>query len=152
MKNAGRTITIAAATTAALALGLSGVAMAEGSGNSRTPEVPTPVVHRALLEPAIASPCKTWAVVESESTLVRTGCPGASTSHVMTGGYQVTFTKNIRRCVIQATLGGVGHGYVGDPGMINVVGRATNKNAVYVGTYGDTGVSRDLSFHLTVTC
>ena len=36
--------------------------------------------------------------------------------------------------------------------MVSVVSRSGNKDAVYVATRNDAGVSHDLGFHLVVTC
>ena len=152
MKNIRTMLIGTAAAAVGLAIGLGGTAIAGSNGNSSAPENPSPVVHEALVQPNIAGPCNTWAVVDSDATLARTGCSGAYVLKVGTGDYQVTFTKNVRFCAFEATLGTSGHGYVGDPGMVSVVSRSGNKDAVYVATRNDAGVSHDLGFHLVVTC
>jgi uncharacterized coiled-coil protein SlyX len=97
-----------------------------------------------------------WAVVASDGTLNRShSTAGAVTAtHVATGQYEVTFSKDVSGCAFEGTIGDVG---VAAPaqGQISVAGDTDTDtpNDVYVQTFDVAGtVATDSPFHLYVSC
>ena len=151
MKNPRMKMFVVAAAGAGVALGMGGAAMAGGDGGNNAVTSSAPV-NQAAVQPHTAGDCNPWAVVGSDATISRTGCSGATAQQLSLGRFQVTFTKNVRRCAYTATMGGTGKGSDGSPGFINVVSRFNNKNAVYVATTDSSGADSYESFHLVVAC
>lgn len=115
----------------ALTLMSSGVATAAGRSAA-----PPAVGH---VRPSTA--CSPWAVVNDDGSLARTGCAGARVKPDGLGGYGVIFTKSLRKCAYEATIGLSGSVGVSDPAFATVVGDPTNADGVLVTTY-DAGAPR----------
>jgi hypothetical protein len=130
-----------------LGMGAGGIALASDGGIAQAQS------SRAALASTAAATCNPWAVVGTSGNLVRTGCPGATSVSIFTGGYQVIFTKNVRNCAYEATLGEPGHAKVVLPvGSIAVEGANGNPDGVYVQTGDSSDVATDESFQLSVSC
>ena len=94
-------------------------------------------------------PREVWAVVQADGHLCR-GQYVKSSAKVGTGQYEVIFTRDVRRGVYLATIGLCGFVGASPPGQINVVGRVTTPNGVFIETSDSTGKLEDLGFHLLV--
>lgn len=97
-----------------------------------------------------------WAVVDSTGALVRSfsSAGPVTATHVATGQYEVTFSKDVSGCAYQATIGGTANTAPAQ-GQISVSGDtdASVPNDVYVQTFDVGGtVATDAPFHLNVTC
>jgi hypothetical protein len=102
---------------------------------------------------AKAPACDTWAVVKSGSSLARSGCVGATSSHAgESGAYYVVFTTDIQDCAYEATLGLSAHSGQAPPGFVTVVGAGESPDGVYVETFNAAGKLANEGFHLTVAC
>lgn len=100
-----------------------------------------------------APACDTWAVVKSGSSLARSGCVGATSSHAgESGTYYVVFTTDIVDCAYEATLGLAAHAGQAPPGFVTVVGAGESPDGVYVETFNAAGKRANEGFHLTVAC
>jgi hypothetical protein len=137
-----------AATVLTLAAG-TGIAAAASHGS---PQPPGPVVHTPKLVTTASLCTNLFAVVNSDASLARAGCAGTSSASLGTGIYQVTFPRNITSCGFVGTIGLSTFSGTTPPGMITVVGRAGNPDAVYVQTSDATGTLTNLGFHLSVQC
>jgi len=94
-------------------------------------------------------PREVWAVVGPDGKLCR-GQYVKSSAKVGTGMYEVIFTRDVRRGVYLATIGLCGFVGASPPGQINVVGRVSNVNGVFIETTDSAGKFVDLGFHLLV--
>jgi hypothetical protein len=97
-----------------------------------------------------------WAVVNSDGTLVRSFSSGGAvtSSHsgpVGSGTYDVTFAQDVSGCAFIATLGDTGTGFP-PIGEIGVSSDAGDLHSVVVQTFRIDGSATDDSFHLYVSC
>jgi hypothetical protein len=115
--------------------------------------VPTPQgFHLAVTCNVAKSPaCDTWAVVNPDGSLARSGCPGA-TSGGSGGGYDVMFTVDVSSCAFQATIGSSGDADAVPAGFVTVVGEESQSDGVFVETFDSAGTETPEGFHLAVTC
>jgi hypothetical protein len=91
-----------------------------------------------------------FAVVNSNGTLAR-GNGVASSTRLITGAYQVIFTRNVTACAYTATVGQPNTGST--DGFAMTALRSGNVNGVFVDTRAAlTGARADRSFHLLVSC
>lgn len=91
------------------------------------------------------------AVVDSDGTFVR-GSGVLSAANLNSGSYEVIFRRNVRACTYVATIGIPGSTGAAFPGEINVAGRATDPNGVFVDTQDSAGNDENHPFHLIVFC
>jgi subtilisin family serine protease len=141
-------IAAAVAAGSVLTVAGAGIAAANGSGGPRQ-QGPAVVRHHTGASTCISL----WAVVNKSGGLVRAGCPGTTSAHVIgTGHYQVVFKRNVRRCVYIATAGNGGSIGIPPADFATVVGREGNKDGVYIAVYDATGAPVDHGFHLLVEC
>lgn len=114
----------------------------------------TPVVNADKLDSldssAFARPL--FAVVNANGTLARGSGATSSSQPEGTGTYEVIFNRNVSQCAFNATIGLAGTTGSSDPGFVNVVGRFTTPNGVFVTTDDTAGTATNLGFHLSVTC
>jgi hypothetical protein len=92
-----------------------------------------------------------WAVVNSNGTLAR-GRGARDANALGSGGYEVLFDRNVRRCAYTATIGLSGAKGNSSPGEITVVGRNGATNGVFIKTRNSSGASANRGFHLTLNC
>ncbi|NEP12243.1 MAG: hypothetical protein F6K14_18955 [Symploca sp. SIO2C1] len=92
-----------------------------------------------------------FAVVNVNGTLDR-GFGVVSSQKLMTGGYEVTFNRNISSCAYVATIGSAASSGIVSPAAISVIGRSGNANGLYVVTSDLSGTRKDEPFHLVVQC
>lgn len=83
------------------------------------------------------------ALVGADASLVR-GSRVLATAKISTGGYEVTFDRDVSLCSYAATPYFAGSSYV-EP-------RAGKSNAVFVGTVNSAGTATNNPFYLVVTC
>jgi hypothetical protein len=101
---------------------------------------------------AVSPGCKPWAVMLPAGSLARTGCPGASTPGNSGGVSYIDFTKNVRNCAYQATIGLAGDVGTTSPAFVNV-DRNPGTSTVWCGlTPTSSGTATPEGFELTVTC
>jgi hypothetical protein len=99
--------------------------------------------------PISLGPREVWAVVGPDGKLCR-GHYVKSSAKLATGQYEVIFTRDVRRGVYVATIGLCGSVGASAPGQINVVGRVTSPDGVFIETSDSSGRLVDLGFHLLV--
>lgn len=92
-----------------------------------------------------------FAVVNSNGTLAR-GKAVARVAQLSTNTYEVIFTRNVRTCAYQATVGLTTSSGSLPNGQVTVVGRVTSVNGVFLVTSNGTGAAAAQPFHLTVNC
>lgn len=142
-------VLLGAGVAAVLTLAGTGIAAATSHGS---PQPPGPIVH-APPTASSASLCRAlFAVVNSDGTLARAGCPGTASVSLGTGDFQVSFPRDISTCAFVATIGVSTFGGSSSPGMITEAGRAGNNDAVFIQTSSATGTITPLPFHLSVQC
>lgn len=90
-----------------------------------------------------------FAVVNANGTLAR-GFGVVSATRLVAGQYQVVFSHSLVGSAFVGTLGLSTFSGTSPSGMIAVVGRAGNNNAVFVQTFASNGVAADRGFHLAV--
>ena len=94
-----------------------------------------------------------WAVINADGTMARSdGGISSKKTDCVTGCYEVIFARNVRGCAYIGTVGGSGSVGTVPTGTINVIGRVSNVNGVFVDTHSLTGAFADRSFHLFVNC
>jgi len=93
-----------------------------------------------------------FAVVNSDGSLARAGCPGTASVLLNAGQYQVSFPRDITACGFVGTVGLSTFGGTSPQGMITVVGRAGSPDAVFIQTSDATGTLTSLGFHLSIQC
>jgi hypothetical protein len=132
-----------------LTLAGTGIAAATSHGS---PQPSGPAVQ-APPKVSSASLCRAlYAVVNSDGSLARAGCPGTASTLLNTGQYQVSFPRDITACGFVGTVGLSSFGGSSPPGMITVVGRAGSPDAVFIETSNATGTLTSLGFHLSIQC
>jgi hypothetical protein len=141
MRGVRKFLSLPAVVIAAAALTLTGAGIAAATSARPAPRLPA----RAT--------CHLWAVVNSNGSLARTGCPG-TTSHLrpITGVYTVLFPVNVRHCAYVGTIGLSGSTGFANPGFITVVAQHNNRKGVYVVTSDSSGSQTDFGFHLAALC
>jgi hypothetical protein len=92
-----------------------------------------------------------FAVVSGTGDLNRGSSSAVSASNVVTGGYEVTFNKDVSACAYIATIGDVGTNQP-NPGQIAVYSVADDADSVGVKTYDSTGTAANSPFHLSLSC
>jgi hypothetical protein len=108
-------------------------------------------------EVAILQGQNNWAVIKADGTVVRSKGVVAVTpvEHtVLSGKYEVTFTKDVSGCAYEATIGDTDTA-VPVQGQISVSGDTdgSQPNDVFVQTFDKTGTTlTDSAFHLYVSC
>lgn len=114
--------------------------------NSGTP------VEKTLAPPSLF--VTAWAVVNADGTLARQSGDVVSTQSIsgFPGAYEVIFDDNVRDCNYTATIGISGSSGQSDPGEIDVAGRVSDINGVFIQTHNSSGVGADRGFHLLVSC
>ena len=97
-----------------------------------------------------------WAVVNANADLVRgskdLSAGDVTTYHSGTGQYQVVFSRNVRPCSYQATIGATDHIPPTLSSQITVSYSPENNHAVLVRTANGAGAVQNKAFHLSVTC
>jgi hypothetical protein len=142
-------ILLGAGVATVLTLAGTGIAAATSHGG---PQPPGPVVH-APKRVSSASLCTAlFAVVNSDGSLARAGCPGTVSTLLSAGSYQVSFPRDITACGFVGTVGLSTFAGTSPPGIITVVGRAGNPDGVFIQTSDVTGTLTSLGFHLSVQC
>ena len=132
-----------------LTLAGTGIAAATSHGSSQPPGPVVQVPHKV----SSASLCRAlFAVVNSDGSLARAGCPGTASTLLNTGQYQVSFPRDITACGFVGTVGLSSFGGTSPKGMITEAGRAGNADAVYIETSDATGTLTSLGFHLSIQC
>jgi hypothetical protein len=148
LSKAGRVL-LGAGLAVGLTLAGTGIAAATSHGN---PQPPGPVVQTPK-KVTSASLCRAlFAVVNSDGSLARAGCPGTASTSLGGGNYEVSFPRDISTCGFVATIGLSTFGGSSLPGMITEAGRAGNTAAVFVQTSSSTGTATPMVFHLSVQC
>lgn len=147
-----------AAVVAALTVAGTGIAAAtsnagpQSPASTGSPQPPGPHT-RAPLAVSAASLCQNlWAVVNSDATLARAGCPNTTSEALGGGAFQVTFPRDITGCAFVATLGLSSFSGISPPGEVTVAGRSGTTNAVFIETSDSTGTPTPLGFHVSVQC
>jgi len=130
---------------------LAGTGLA-GAASSGSPQPPGPHTHAPRAVTAATLCDQLWAVVNSDGSLARAGCPNTSSKSLSTGTYQVNFPHVITNCAFVATVGLSGFSGTSAPGMVTVVGRAGTNNALFIQTSDKTGTLASLGFHVSVQC
>jgi hypothetical protein len=141
---------VAALGTSALAAGGEKVAKAADNELLAQKEHPNAGQHvesKAL--PTALGPREVWAVVGADGKLCR-GHYVKSSAKLGTGQYEVIFTRDVRLGVYLATIGLCGSVGASPPGEINVVGRVSSVNGVFIETADSAGKLADRGFHLLV--
>jgi len=142
-------ILLGAGVATVLTLAGTGIAAATSHGS---PQPPGPVVQ-APHKVTSASLCRAlYAVVNSDGTLARAGCPGTASTLLNTGQYQVSFPRDITACGFVATVGLSSFGGSLPASTITEAGRVGNPDAVFIQTFDATGALTSLGFHLSVQC
>jgi hypothetical protein len=144
-----RAIPVVGAAAAAAALTLTGTALAAGGGPNTLP------AGHAVTRPAVsgASLCQSlWAVVNSDGSLARAGCPGTASKLDTTGQYQVTFPRNVRNCAYTGSIGVTGDSGAAGDGTVTTAGLAISADGVFLETFNSAGAFTDEPFHLSVSC
>ena len=142
-------ILLGAGVATLLTLAGTGIAAATSHGS---PQPPGPVVQ-APHKVTSASLCRAlYAVVNSDGTLARAGCPGTASTLLNTGQYQVSFPRDITACGFVATVGLSSFGGSLPASTITEAGRTDNPDAVFIQTFDATGALSSLGFHLSVQC
>jgi hypothetical protein len=100
---------------------------------------------------AKAPKCDTWAVVNSDASLARSGCPGAVSSGEG-GNYDVQFTRNVSACAFQATIGSSADDESVPAAFVTVAGEEGDADGVFVKTFNTAGIETPEGFHLLATC
>lgn len=133
---------------AALTLAGASIAAASGSGTARH-AASTPAATRVTA----ASLCQNlWAVVASDGSLSRAGCPG-TTSAVDGTGFVVKFPRSIVNCAYLANLGLGGSGLEPPAGMASTTRvNPGTLDTVFVQTWNTAGDATHQAFHLAVDC
>jgi len=150
MKKIRKVVLVVSVPALAVSLGLVGAGIASAaSGGANTAATgkakPATVSH--------AKACKKlWAVVNSDGTKARAGCPSTTSDELRTGNYEVIFNKSVVNCAYEATLGLSGSAGGQPPGMVGVAGRDGNADGVFIDTYDNTGTDAEQGFHLVVSC
>lgn len=146
-----RVLPVAGAAAAAAALTLAGTTLAAASGSPNAQQSG----HAEAVRPAASanSECQAlWAVVNSDGSLARAGCPGTSSHANGAGNYDVIFPRNIRSCAYQATIGEpYGFGSI-SASEITMAGDDDSVDGVYVATYNSSGAVTSEPFHVSVSC
>ncbi len=94
-----------------------------------------------------------YCVVAVNGTLVRGSADCVASSNAEPpGGYEVIFSDNVRDCAYIATIGIPGFIGIADAGLIDVAGRFSNVNGVFVDTRAPGGAFADRPFHLALQC
>jgi len=93
-----------------------------------------------------------FAVVSSNGSLARAGCPGTASTLLNTGQYEVSFPRDITACGFVGTVGLSSFGGSSPKGTVTEAGRAGSADAVYIETSDPTGTLTSLGFHLSVQC
>src|SRR5262245_51122870 len=136
----------------AAVVALAGTGIAAATSSSGNPQPPGPHT-RAPLAVTPASLCdQLWAVVNSDGSLARAGCPNTSSNILSTGLYQVSFPRDITHCAFVATVGLSSFGGSSPAGMVSVVGRVSTNNALFIETFNSAGTLASLGFHVSVEC
>lgn len=143
----GRVLLGAGAVTV-LTLAGTGIAAATSHGG----QPPGPRVHAPSGVSAATLCTGLFAVVNSDGSLARAGCPGTTSTQLATGEYQVSFPRDITACGFIGTIGLSSFSGSTPPGMITVVGRLGNPDAVFVETANAAGTLTSQGFHLSVQC
>jgi hypothetical protein len=92
-----------------------------------------------------------FAVVNSAGGLDRGSSSAVSASNPMTGGYEVTFNRDVSACAYIATIGAIGTNPP-NPGQIAVNSVADDADSVGVKTYDSAGTAANSPFHLSLSC
>src|SRR6266699_3276509 len=95
---------LAGAAAAAAVVTLAGTGLA-GAASSGSPQPPGPHTHAPRAVTAATLCDQLWAVVNSDGSLARAGCPNTSSKSLSTGTYQVNFPHVITNCAFVATVG-----------------------------------------------
>jgi hypothetical protein len=142
-------ILLGAGVATVLTLAGTGIAAATSHGS---PQPPGPVVQ-VPQKVTSASLCRAlFAVVNTDGTLARAGCPGTVSTSLGNGNYEVSFPRDISACAFVATIGLSTFGGTSLPGMITDAGRAGNNAAVFIQTSNTAGTATPMPFHLSVQC
>jgi hypothetical protein len=147
MRNTGKLIPIASGVVFAAALAIIGTSVASAAGSD------SQGTASGLASAAAASCASLWAVVDSDGSLARAGCPGVTSSETSPGSgeYNVLFPRNVASCAYVANVGNAGSGLLPNSGFTSVA-PSTSPDGVFVVTHDFTGVPTSENFHLVVTC
>jgi len=105
--------------------------------------------------------CHLWAVVNSDGSLARSGCSGTTSHTSIDAGdtnYDVLFTKSVKACAFNATVGSSASSGTVPPGLVaatsdvGVVGEGDSPDGVFIEAFNSSGTPTPEGFHLSVTC
>jgi len=100
-----------------------------------------------------AVPKQSFAVVDSDGTLVRGSPDVLSSSNVGTGKYEVITDHDVSDCAYVADPGEPGNGgSIGAPAFTVTALRSTTTAGVWVHSFDGTGADVNLPFHLHIDC
>jgi hypothetical protein len=140
------------ASAAVVALSAS-VAMANDASERAIHNLPAAgqaLVHQVSVPPS-GRRRSDFAVVNADGSVARSRNV-VGVDHVGTGVYVVHFATDKTGCAYTATIGLSGNSGTSLPGYATVVGSAVDPNGVFLDTYGSSGTTTDLGFHLVTTC
>jgi hypothetical protein len=110
-------------------------------------------ITQAKLAASLAARLPIFAAVGATGTLIRESDSTVQTaSHPGTGGYLITFTKDITGCIWIAGIAQDASATPPAPGLTTVTAVTGNSKQVEVRTYNSAGTLTDAPFQLTVNC